>query len=202
MLLAVAGFGTLSSQTWGGRAPVRDVRQVKNDDKCRDHKGWGRHDRRDDQCCDDDDRRDHGHRRWRDRWNRLFHHQDARQDDDNCSTDGGDDNTPGTVSGSVRGDNGAVSGWSVYLVAQGGSSPAATSSTGSDGSYSFSVAPGTYTVCEGDPSPDQEVLPANGSSASASPCAVGAGFGYLFTLEAGGAVAGLNFLNGSGGVAF
>jgi hypothetical protein len=223
VLTIILGFvagGSLAAQARGHKpAPKPSYRNVSNDDKCgHDHERWGRRDRRDDsQCCDDDqhDRRRYGWRRWYDHWSRLLHHQDARQDAADCSgsgddtgggndTGGGDDGSgAGTVSGSVTGDHGGVSGWSVFLIPEGGSSPSATATTGSDGSFLFEAVPaGNYTVCEADPAPDQEVLPADGSSASASPCAVGAGFGFLLTLTSGGTATGLDFLNGSGGMAF
>jgi hypothetical protein len=76
-----------------------------------------------------------------------------------------------------------------------------STTTGADGSFSFkNVAAGTYVVCEADPTPDAEQLPANGSSSNAVPCTTGAAFGYSVTLAAGGTISGLSFLNGSGGV--
>src|SRR5262249_14966689 len=71
----------------------------------------------------------------------------------------------GSVSGSVAGDNGAVSGWQIFLIAANGASQ--STKTGGDGTFTFAnVATGSYTVCEADPSPATEQIPAAGSASN------------------------------------
>jgi len=191
------GCGSLSAQWWGVK-PRPSFHRADNDDKCghdRDHdrgRDWRGHDRHDDDQCCDDDRRGH------DRWGRGHD-----KDDDNCG-DGGDSGTgggaTGSISGNVTGSNGAMAGWTIYLIS---SSNTTSTTTGTNGSYSFAnLAAGTYTVCEANPSPDAEQLPANGSSSTAAPCSTGASYGFTITLAAGAASSGNNFVNGAGGIAF
>jgi len=193
------GYGSLSAQWWGSKAP-QNFHHADNDDKCgHDRDRWGRdRDRHDnDQCCDDD----HDGKRDRDddRWGRGHDH-----DDDKCgssgSGNGGGTQATGSISGAVSGSNGPVSGWTVYLIS---ASSSTSTTTNASGAYSFAnLAAGTYLVCESDPGSDQEELPANGSSASAAPCSTGAAYGFSLTLTAGGTLSGNNFVNGAGGLAF
>ena len=207
MILGVAGYSNASAQTWGGRPPV-GYHRSGNDDKCRhDDDKWNKrgHDRHDDDrdCCDDDRRGDHGRRDRRWGWWGWGDHRDGhgndKDDDKDC---GAAPAASGTISGSVSGDNGAVSGWTVFLIPQGGGSGTSTT-TSANGSFSFgNLAAGTYMVCESDPTPDAEQLPANCSSTTAAPCSTGAAYGYSLTISAGSILTGIDFLNGSGGVAF
>ncbi|HUL49899.1 MAG TPA: carboxypeptidase-like regulatory domain-containing protein [Gemmatimonadales bacterium] len=178
--------------------------------------GWFQHDQHDHDDCD--------HRgSW---WNsRDCHDKDKhdvrpqdnnRRPDDNkkdkdChgnnggsggNTGGGSTGTPqpGAVSGSVAGDNGAVADWQIFLIGSTGAS--SSTRTAGDGTYSFTgVAPGTYMVCEADPSPAAEQIPAAGSASNSTACTGPyAAFGYSVTVGSGATVAGNTFFNGSGGV--
>lgn len=181
IILAIVGARDLSSQ-----ARSSDAWSLTSNDRSNHGDQSGK--------CDRDHDRDawgRGHDRDQDR--------DRHGDADDCKAAAAAGT--GVISGTVTGDLGPVSGWKVYLLPTGGAAVSAV--TGADGSYSFTaLKAGAYLVCEGDPTPDAEELPANGSSSNSVPCSGYAPFGYSLTLANGSTLTGNNFLNGSGGVVF
>ncbi|HUK21597.1 MAG TPA: carboxypeptidase-like regulatory domain-containing protein [Gemmatimonadales bacterium] len=176
--------------------------QHGNDKDCKDdHRGWGSS--RD--CSHDKDAHDAGRQ--------DPHGNDKDKDCDKGKGGGtgsggtggsaggvGGTPQPATISGSVAGDNGAVADWQIFLISSTGASQ--STKTAGDGTFSFTgVAAGTYMLCEADPSPAAEQIPAAGSASNSTACTGAyAAFGYSVTVAAGATSAGNSFLNGSGGV--
>ncbi|HXQ29044.1 MAG TPA: carboxypeptidase regulatory-like domain-containing protein [Gemmatimonadales bacterium] len=188
--------------------PERDKHDGRFDD---DHDLRSDHDRKDKDDCCDDDRDDHTHGLDRDRGH------DRDDHDAQCNANGGKGGSgsgtggsgsggsgmgtgTASISGTVSGDNGSMAGWKVYLTNSSGTTISTT--TDSTGAFSFAnLAAGTYTVCEAAPAGSPEELPAEGSSASSTPCSSPyAGYGFSLTLSSGESVGGNSFFNGSGGV--
>jgi hypothetical protein len=76
-----------------------------------------------------------------------------------------------------------VAGWPIYLSGTSGMGTPVTMSTTTDalGAYSFSVPPGTYTVCEGSQTGWTQSYPATGASCAGIPSAIGVGYEVTLT---------------------
>src|SRR5262245_1898992 len=113
----------------------------------------------------------------------------------------------GTVSGTKfkdRNDNGAkdageqgLEGWQIHLFGTDGVGNAVHlhTTTGSDGTYSFTVNPGSYTVCESLQANWVQSFPTSGADCTAHPGTSGANLGYSVTVTSGGGVANRDFGN-------
>jgi hypothetical protein len=219
-----------SSNPWSltGGNHARQEDRDRHDDRNR-YDDKHPNDKKDDKCRNDErDERGHrrywwdgSHRRWVDMWRFGRRHDSRRGKDKDCESDndgggntggggtgggtgGGGTPDPGTgaITGSVIGDNGAIASWEVTLLDPNGR--ATTTRTDASGAYAFTgLMGGDYLVCEADPSPSSEQLPAEGSSSLSAPCpAPYAGFGFALTLLPAGTAAGNRFFNGDGAVGF
>jgi len=135
----------------------------------------------------------------------ILHRSDNRDDGDwkkggddaqNCTSSGtgGGSATPGSIAGTVTSDVGPIAGWSIYLIASSGT--VTTTQTNASGAYSFAnLQPGTYRVCEANPSPAFEALPGAATVNSTTCASPYASYGYSLTVTSGASLSGNNFQN-------
>ncbi|HUL99481.1 MAG TPA: hypothetical protein VLU24_08715 [Mycobacterium sp.] len=122
------------------------------------------------------------------------------KDRDKCADpSGGEQPTTGTVDGTVKNNNAAVAGFSVFLLSVDGATVVGSTTTGTDGTGTFNFAnvpAGSYLLCEADPFTEQwgflgQTRPQTGPACPASY----APLGFTVTVTAGAASSGSAFSN-------